>query len=159
MPKLAKALAKNAKEKAGDWQSFEALEPGLYLVRLRKVDDTGEGKAGPYWTWETETVEVGDQPTGRRFWDITSLSEKAIGRMGKVFESFGVPTDTNTDDLIGNLVCQSIGVEIQRQGERTGEKRNVVREWLPADAHPLYEEFEGETNAATGKVTDPDAFG
>src|SRR5688500_12286575 len=97
MPKLTKTHAKKAEGAAGDWNDSgdrEPLEPGWYLGRLLDVTQK-DGKTAPYWAWKYETVE------GERWlWDNTSLSEKAIGRLGKVFEAFGVPADTDTDEIV-----------------------------------------------------------
>jgi hypothetical protein len=113
------------------------------------VDTSKAGPAGPYWVWEYETVEVEGQPANRRFWDNTSLSEKAIGRLGKVFEAFGVDTDTDTEDLIGNIVTLDVGQETINKGDRMGEKRNVVRNVLSVDAHPAADDYADAAATAT----------
>ena len=159
MAKLNKNLAKQATDKAEDWKDgFQPVEPGLYLAKLTKVDTDGMGPAGPYWTWEYESLEVGEQPGGRKFWDNTSLSDKAIGRLGKVFEAFGVPATTDTDDLIGNVVCLDITIDTIRKGDRTGEQTNRVRSVLAGEQHPQWEEHESGVAAATG-ASSPDDFG
>lgn len=147
MAKLNKKFAKQAADEADNWVGTGVLPAGLYLCKLREVDSSKSGAAGPYWVWEYESVEAGEQPVGRRFWDNTSLSEKAIGRLGKTFQAFDATTDTDTDDLIGRLVCLDIKQGTIQKGDKAGEKRNEIVAVLPASAFPDYEEVE----AATGK--------
>lgn len=157
MAKLSKAMAKKAADKADEWQDFVVLDPGIYLCRLAKVATDGNGPAGPYWTWEYETVGAGEEPQGRKFWDNTSLSDKAIGRIGKIFiEAFGVPADTDTDDVVGHLVALEIGVGTINKGERMGEKRNEIRRVLAPDAHPLFEEFNEGAVATSARASSND---
>lgn len=154
MAKLNKKLAKAAADEADNWVGTGVLEPGLYLCRLATVDTSKSGPAGPYWVWEYETVQAGDQPVGRRFWDNTSLSEKAIGRMGKVFQAFNATTDTDTEDLIGQLVCLDIKQGTIQKGEKAGEKRNEVANVLTADSHPDFEESQSGKVGATAESGD-----
>lgn len=158
MAKLKKDLAKAAEAEAENWVGRGVLPAGHYLCRLRAVDTSGQGPAGPYWTWEFETVEAGDQPVGRRFWDTTSLSAKAIGRLGKTFEAFGVPTTTDTDELIGELVNLEIKIGTIQKGEKTGEQRNEVVALLPADSHPDFDEVQTAKAEAKGGGSDADDF-
>ena len=136
MPKLTKAHASKATQEAETWDDsgFEPLDPGYYLCRLLGVEQK-EGKTSgqPYWSWKYESLQ------GERWlWDNTSLSEKAIGRLGKVFEAFGVPADTDTDEMTGMLVNIQVGVEAQATGKRAGQMQNVVLAVLPGDTHPEY---------------------
>jgi hypothetical protein len=154
MAKLNKKLAAAAREEADNWSDRSVLPSGLYLCRLRSVDTSKSGAAGPYWVWEYETVEAGDQPVGRRFWDNTSLSEKAIGRLGKVFAAFGASTEADTDDLCGQLVTLDVRVGTIQKGERAGEKRNEVAAVLTADSFPDYDPSEFKS----AEAADPDDF-
>lgn len=134
MPKLTREFARHTEQAAGDWNDeapyHQALEPGWYLCRLLEVEQK-DGRVAPYWGWKYETVE------GQRFlWDNTSLSEKAIGRLGKVFEAFGVPADTDTDELVGKLVNIAVGVETIAFGKRQGQIGNTVLGLMPGDTHP-----------------------
>lgn len=158
MAKLKKDLAKQATEEADNWVGRGILPAGHYLCRLRGVDTTKSGPAGAYWVWEYETIEVADQPAGRRFWDNTSLSAKAIGRLGKTFEAFGVPTTTDTDDLIGELVNLEIKIGTIQKGDKTGEQRNEVVAILPADSHPNFDEIEEAKADAKGGGSSADDF-
>lgn len=154
MAKLNKALANKAAEAAGDWNDRGVLDPGLYLCKLVKVDTTRTGNAGPYWVWEYETVEVEGQPSGRKFWDNTSLSEKAIGRLGKVFEAFSQTTDADTDDLVGDFITLDVTVGVIQAGDRKGEKTNRVQSVLPAERHPRWEEFSAQFETEEASADD-----
>lgn len=149
MAKLNKQLAQQAQEQAEDWDGgYSVVQPGIYLCKLNDVDTTRSGPAGPYWNWEYETVGVHDEPKGKRFWDITSLSEKAIGRLGKVFEAFGASTEADTDDLIGSVVAVEVKIGTISKGDRAGEQRNEVVSLHPAEAHAWFHEYEEQTSTA-----------
>ena len=150
MAKLPAGKAQEAKEKGENWEFGQVVPPGVYLCRLDSVDATKSGQAGPYWEWTCECVGAGQEPKGKKFWDNTSLSEKAIGRLGKVFEAFGVPTDTDTDDLIGKLVA----LEVTQGTNRDGKPKNDVYAWHPADVHALYEEYLEQNGAAAPSADD-----
>jgi hypothetical protein len=142
MAKLPSNKAQEAAEQAEEWEGpGGALPPGVYLCKLNEVDDTKNGPAGPYWSWEFETVGVGQEPAGRRFWDNTSLSAKSIGKLGKHFEAFGRSTDTDTDELISKLVAVEVDQYTQKEGKNAGQLRNGVKALHPADAHALYGDY------------------
>lgn len=154
MAKLTKNLAKTAADKASDWDGTGTVPPGVYLCRLTNVDTSRSGPKGPYWTWEYETVGVGDEPASKKFWDNTSLSEQAIGRLGKVFEAFGATTEADTDDLIGDLIAVEVKVGTISQGERAGEQRNEVVTLHPAESHAEFDEFESANPKETAAADD-----
>ena len=156
MARLSKEKAQLADEQKDDAPDFGVAAPGVYLCKLRDVNTERSGPAGPYWTWEYETVGIADEPSSKRFWDNTSLSEKAIGRLGKVFEAFGATTDADTDDLIGKPVAVEIKIGTIKGGERSGEQRNEVVQAYPADAHAWYHEYEAENAGASASVDDLD---
>jgi hypothetical protein len=122
----------------------------VYLCKLRGVVTDRTGPAGPYWTWEFETVGVKDEPKDKRFWDNTSLSEKAIGRVGKMFEAFGMPADSDTDDAIGKLVAVEVKIGTVQSGDKAGEQRNEVVEVHPAEVHAWYDEYVASAPATAG---------
>jgi hypothetical protein len=155
MAKLNKNLAQQAKDKASDWDGTGVVPPGVYLCKLTTVDTSRSGPSGPYWTWEYTTVGVADEPANKKFWDNTSLSDKAIGRLGKVFEAFGVDTDTDTDDLIGSLVAVTVKIGTIRAGERAGEQRNEVEALHQADVHAYHGDYtEAAQSAYAGSSAD-----
>jgi len=152
MPKLTKQAAQQAAQAAEEWEDRdpnEPLEPGWYLCRLLSVE-VQEGTKAPYWGWKFEDV-VGEQ----WLWENTSLSEKAIGRLGKVFEAFEVPPDTDTDELIGELVNIEVGIETAAKGKRAGQLVNVVKGLAPASTHPDFADY---VQAQGQAKPDPDEF-
>jgi hypothetical protein len=130
MPKLAAKVAKavNATEAAG---SFEPIPAGIYAAVLKEVE-THEGDNGTYWSWVFEIPE-GYEFEGRRFWNNSSLSEKARPFLKKVFDAFGVPADTDTDELCGQWVNLRIAQRTIKSGDRKGELGNTIAEVLPYD--------------------------
>lgn len=138
MPKLRDELAARVDESEA-WEpgtGYTVLEPGIYLATLKQVTPSDQpGKSGSYyWTWEYEY----DQESGRA-WDVTSLSDKAFGKMKAVFQAFGVPSNTDTDLLLGRKVALQIDIEVQQQGKNQGKERNVVLAVLPPEEADGYE--------------------
>jgi hypothetical protein len=127
--------------------SFEPIPEGAYHVRLLEVDASREGPAGPYWSWTFEIVEPGDY-VGRRLWNNTSLSPQAAFKMKETFDAFGVPYDTDTDDMCGSVVKAMVSVRTIQAGARKGELSNQIDRLVAAD--PDFETPAG----ADGKVTD-----
>ena len=124
MPKLTKPAAAEAAEAAEGSGDYEPLPEGRYVCRLVEVE-AKEGAKGIYWSWSYEVAEEGEFK-GRKLWDNTSLSEKARWRLGVVFTAFGVPADTDTDELIGHEVAIIVGQQVIQAGKRQGETGNVV---------------------------------
>lgn len=121
MPKLTEEKAKQVSESAN---GASALDEDIYTCRLMGVE-AKESKAGSvYWSWE---YQVDDGPfKGRKLWDNTSLSDAAVWRLDKVFEAFGEPTNTDTDDLLGRLVDLQVEQQIIESGARAGEVGNSI---------------------------------
>lgn len=128
MPKLNKKTAeKVASAEGGD---FPLLDPGWYHVRLNNVDGDREGPKGPYWSWEFDVVEEG---ASGKLWQNTSLSDAAAFKMKETFDAFGVPTDTDTDELCGQICKAQVGIRTIQQGDRKGEQANQITRLAPAD--------------------------
>ncbi len=124
MPKMNKTNAKAASDAADEGGSFEPMLDGRYICKLVECE-AKEGKTAPYWSWQYEVNEEGEF-LGRKLWDNTSLSEKALWRVGQVFAAFEVPADTDTDELIGREVAIIVGHETAQAGKRQGQLVNVV---------------------------------
>lgn len=134
MPKLNKTKAKQVHD-AEMKEGFTPLEEGQYVLRLREVDGTGDGPKGPYWTWIYEIPE-GYEHEGRRVFNTTSLSDEAMGMPGglkQTFEAFGVPADTDTDELCGELIEAYIVQRTIQKGDRKGQLGNNVENFFPYD--------------------------
>jgi hypothetical protein len=130
MPKLGKAKAASVAAASG---SFEVREDGVYHVRLVDVDGSREGPSGPYWSWEFDVVEA--PYVNRKLWNNTSLSEAAAFKLKEAFEAFGVDADadTDTDDLIGEIVRATVSSRVIQQGARKGEIANQIDRLSKAD--------------------------
>jgi hypothetical protein len=88
------------------------------------------GKAAPLWVWIFK-IPDGDVNQGRQFWHNTSLSEAASFKLKEVFSAFRVPTNTNTDHLIGKRVKALVTRQVAEQGKRQGQFVNAIQELMP----------------------------
>lgn len=145
MAKLNKEAQENVKKAAS---AFLPLPECVLHARLRDVDPTREGKRSgdPYWSWEFEIVEdeefdvendegkiVKVRSLNRRLWNNTSLNPEAAFSMERTFRAFGVPIDTDTDELLGDIVKLVIGQRTIQEGDRAGEVVNDISNLKPAD--------------------------
>jgi len=154
MAKLNKAMQKQTENASS---GFDPIPDGVYHFKLRDVDATRTGAKGPYWSWEFECVE--EPYVGRRVWNNTSLSENAAFMMKQTFDAFGVPLDTDTDEMIGNVVRLVVSVRsyTANAGKPNEELRrtNQVDRLQPKDPDFTYED---ETPAAVGAAPDEVVF-
>lgn len=138
MAKLNKSMQKQTENASS---GFDPIPDGVYHFKLRDVDATRSGAKGPYWSWEFECVEP--PYTGRRVWNNTSLSENAAFMMKQTYDAFGVPLDTDTDDMIGGVVKLVVSERqyVANQGKPNEELRrtNQVDRLMPKDDDFTYE--------------------
>lgn len=127
MPKLGSSLADKVEEAEGG--NFEAIPEGIYHAVLEGEVEAAEGSKGPYWKWTFKVTDEGF--SGRKIWVNTSLAENALWKLKEIFEAFGVPTDTDTEDLIGKPVKLYLVQRIIEQGNRKGDMGNDVKQVLP----------------------------
>ena len=134
MPKLPAAV-QSAAENAEGGGGTSPLEEGLYLLRIRGVDVTGKGAAGPYWTWEFDVVQgVDGRSRGRkRLWDRISLSEKAAWRVKQFYEAVGFTFDSDTDEMLGEHVGAYVVQEPIQSGPKAGQMGNTIQEYRALD--------------------------
>lgn len=138
---MAQLGAENAAKVDSAVNPNALMDEGIYLARL-----SGEVKVWPgttvTWAWPfTIEAEANGKPqpfAGRKIDHKTWLSDAAFYRLKATFDAFGVPTSTNTDDLLGQTVRLKITVKDDYRGEiddETGLVKlvNDVREVLPAD--------------------------
>lgn len=128
MPQLNKTTAKKVADSSS---SFEPIPAGAYHARLVNVDADRKGPAGPYWSWEFDVVEPGHE--NRKLWNNTSMSEAALFSLQQTFEAFGVEPDTDTDELIGEVVKLVVSVRTIQDGPRKGELANQINRLMPKD--------------------------
>lgn len=131
MPQLSKTQAKRVG--AAEGGAFEVLPEGPYVCQLKDVRVAPkEGPAGPYWVWEFEVGQP-EEHAKRKLWVNTSLSENADWKMKEMFDAFGAETDTDTDDLIGQVATLIVSQRIIEQGPRKGQTGNNVDQVLKWD--------------------------
>ena len=132
MPKLNASMAAEA-DKAASEDGPAPVPAGLYVGKL--VEVTVSEQPGPsgshYWRWEYQLLD--DGYVGKKLSLITSLSEKARFSMGGAFAAHGVPSDTDTDELIGQKVVLSVSQTTINKGARQGQLTNRVDYTLPYD--------------------------
>lgn len=139
MPKLNGTVA----EQVNSAESGSALiEEGTYEMVLIEVAATGQdgkplvGAAGPYWKWTLAFPEDAPRYAKRRQWVNTSLSADSAWKMKEHFDAFGVPADTDTDDLIGRHCLVHIGtrrIANSNKPEKIGDTVNTVKKLMPLD--------------------------
>lgn len=144
MPKLSKAVATEADQAAVE-SGPAPIPEGLYVGRLLevKVSDNPGPSGSHYWMWEYQVMD--DGYNGKKLTHITSLSEKARFSVGGAFAAFGVPSDTDTDELLGQRVMLHVVQTVIQKGPRQGQNTNSVDYTLPfdpdKDSTPLDEDF------------------
>jgi hypothetical protein len=139
MPKLPSQAASAAKA-AAESSGFTAIEEGTYEARLTGVVAKNAKSSGnPMWVWELEIVEAPYR--GRKLWVNTVLTDNAMWKVGEMFAAFGVDTDTDTDELVGDHCLVDVVQRVIEGGARAGQTGNDVQR-----AHPLV--AAGEASAA-----------
>jgi len=130
MPKLNQEIAQKV-ESAED--GFVPVPEGVYTLQLLEDVEVKDGKKAPYWRW-TFAIPEGHEFAGRKFWTNTSLSEAAFFKLKETFAAFGVPTDTDTEDLVGKKVKALILQRTIQGGSRAGEMGNEIDKLMPLDS-------------------------
>ena len=149
MPKLNQDVSQKV-DNAED--GFKPIEEGVYVLQLVEDVEVNEGNKGPYWKWTFEIPADQPQYVGRKFFTNTSLSEAAFFKLKETFGAFGVPTDTDTEDLVGKRVKAVIGIRTIQGGSRKGEMGNDITKLLPLDAEdPATEDAKVSTAKASAK--------
>lgn len=129
---------------------FTPVPDAAYHLRLRDVDPTREGPKGPYWSWDFEIVEPG-RYEGRRLWNNTSLAKEALFSFQQTFKAFGVPVDTDTDDLLGQVVKGIVSTRTIQSGPRKGDPANQIDRLVPKDPDfEVPESMQSETAGVGG---------
>lgn len=130
MPRLPSKAAEAAKA-AAESSGFTAIEEGTYEARLTGVTAKNAKSSGnPMWVWELEIVEAPYR--GRKLWVNTVLTDNAMWKVGEMFAAFGVDTDTDTDELVGDHCLVDVVQRVIEGGARAGQTGNDV-----ARAHPV----------------------
>lgn len=131
MPKLPAPLADQAREAAASGGSF-LLEPGVYVGRLAKVEATkSKSSNNPMWALEFDDIHDldGNKKPGKQFTNLT-LIDNSMWKVGLFFAAFGVPEDTDADDLVGHRCRLQIGTRVMTAGQRAGQEGNDVNGFI-----------------------------
>lgn len=147
MPKLASDLARAAEQAAEGGNEDDLVPEGIYIGKLFEVTVSDKPGASGYnfWMWKFKLEDEGYK--GNEQVMITSLSPKADFAFGYAFAAFGVPADTDTDELCGQFVRLNISIVIQEKGPAAGTRRNRVESIMPLEdgdmdgQSPLDDEF------------------
>lgn len=130
MPKLNKKLTKEVEAQEGG--NFTPLPAGVYHARLKDVQvRDSKSSDSQYWAWEFECVD--DDYSNRRLWVNTSLLPQAQFKLKEVFTAFGVDADTDTDELIGEIVRLQVTETTIQAGEKKGQPTNEVKRVIEND--------------------------
>lgn len=152
MPKLTNDMAKAVEEaESGD---FEAIPEDIYEAVLDGEVEANDGPKGLYWKWTFKVTTEGYD--GRKLFLNTSLNEGARWKLKEVFEAFGMPTDTDTDDLIGKPVKLQVVQRIIGAGNRKGEIGNEIRQVLPLEQATVTPGAAGDKPKKKGKSKQDD---
>lgn len=155
MPKLPKSVAKKANKAEATTGGFEPIPAGKYLARLRGVKASEsqnfpdhvvrwsaefgdlhdlEGNTYPGRQWiNLSVIQNEDMPgsytKGEESWDqYVSISH---GTLKGFFENMGFTTDSDTEEMVGEVALLKVSVRTINQGARKGERTNQVDAILP----------------------------
>lgn len=155
MPQLNSTKAAEVRRAGEENARFGGAMPeGKYRVKLTEVT-AGQSKSSgnPMWTWQFEVVEFLDKHTldvdgetkaerekaqdeysqalaEREIRYYTTISDKTLWDLDRVFAAFEAEPDTDTDDLIGDNIVVYIGQEIIGAGKRKGQMGNVINDFF-----------------------------
>lgn len=157
VPKLNDDVAAKV-EQAED--GFAPVPEGVYILQLMEDVTVHEGDKAPYWRWQFEVPKEHDgvelERAGRRFWTNTSTSDAAYFKLKETFGAFGVPTNTDTEELVGRRVKAEIIIKTIQGGQRKGDLGNEIAKLHPIDWATSDED---DHTPATGKVSTAKAKG
>ena len=155
MPKLPKNVAKKASDAEMSGGSYEPIPAGKYLARLTTVTSTpsnnypdnvarwsaeftditdAEGNHYPGRLWFNLNVVFddsmpGNYERGQSKWDqFVSISN---GQLRAFFENMGYTTDSDTDEMAGEVAYLKVSIRTIQYGQRQGERTNQVDAILP----------------------------
>lgn len=118
MAKLNQKRAATAKRAASE-NPFALLPDGYYKAKLIKVENGKSKKQDPMWTWFFKV-------NGKDLREYTVLTDAALWKVGQIFEAFGAPTDTDTEDLHGKEIVVEIGSEMFEGTKGNREVNRIV---------------------------------
>lgn len=151
MPRLD---AGTAEKVANAEDGFKPVDPGVYVAYLAEDVTEKQGQKGFYWRWvfvidELDNEGNPQQFAGRKLFTNTSLSDAAWFKLKEMFAAFGVPTESEANELVGQKVRLQVKTVVIQQGNRKGEVGNEVAKALPL-AGPVGVGIDGSGEAVEG---------
>lgn len=156
MPRLDPGRAAVADRTAASAdEEAEPMPEGVYRVRLLEVttktlETSKEPKlvGCPMWTWAFEVSE--GEHAGRRLWTRHILPPEQgylhaafmTLKFVEPFRAFGVPTDTDTTELIGKVCKAFVAVATASSGARVGQQVNALEQLMPDGPDEPDEQFD-----------------
>lgn len=149
-------LDDNAAKQVADYK----IEPGQYVVALTAVTDVDKNgkplvssnKGTPYWNVTVEFPEDANDGAyaGRKMFRKLWIGPNTHGFFSEFFDAFGVPSNTNTDTMIGERCLITVAVSDDSFGGNTPEIRNFHP--LPDGPSISAEKRAGASAKGSGKV-------
>jgi hypothetical protein len=149
MPKLNKNAAAKASKSAENAPAgeFPILDEGFYRVRLTGVEtDTVKNSkdpklvGAPVWIWKFDVSPDDESGKSGKFWHRCTLPVEGAeyfdflnGLFVAPFDAFGVPVDTDTDELVGRDIRAYVIEKVIPSGKRMGQKANEIESLVPLE--------------------------
>jgi hypothetical protein len=109
-------------------ESTNVIDEGIHEMVLIEVKE-GEGPKGRYIRWVFAIPEDAERWRNMRASTVISrASEGWQNRIKRMFKAFGVPSDTDTDDILGQRVRVKLGTNLYE-----GELQNNVKGVYPLE--------------------------
>ena len=108
--------------------SREALEEGVYNLRIANVEETTSSTGNPMLKVEYDVLGVDGN---RKLWDNYVLIDKCLWKLKELFDALGV----DTSEIVEMDVTELVGMEVQAkviQEDYQGTMQNRVKKILPS---------------------------
>lgn len=170
MPKLNPTKAAEVKKAGEDGGKFVLLPEGKYVVRLTDVTSETARSGSPMWVWKFETtqyleveapVDNEGQPInviGKEIWYRTVIMDKTLWDLDRVFNAFGVPPETDTDELVGDEIVVMIDQQVITGGKSKGKLGNNVVDFMTLANGAAPDDLDVLIGAAAGGKDDDPGF-
>ena len=108
--------------------SREALEEGVYNLRIASVEETTSSTGNPMLKVEYDVLGVDGN---RKLWDNYVLIDKCLWKIKELFDALGI----DTSEIVEMDVSELVGMEVQAkviQEDYQGTMQNRVKKILPS---------------------------
>ncbi len=150
MPKLNATKAAEVKAAGEAGSKFALLPEGKYRVKLIDVESATSRNGNPMWVWKFDTQDYldglvtdegfttvdgpdGEEQVnirGKELWYRTTIQDKTLWDLDRVFAAFDSDPDTDTDELIGDEVIVFVDQAIITAGKSKGKIGNNITEFF-----------------------------